>query len=1034
MIKMKTSKIVFLFLTWLVLMATTMTVSAQDFPTGLVRLKSERTGYYLSTAKAGSAATTARNLNTYNQVWVLLPSGNGYSLRSANTGEYLQSAYATPGSGKVTLYIRKSPNATTSKALYNISSDSGFGGSFLNTNDSHNLFSYSMDAGCDWYIEAVTNYTLEDVKQRLLDQSPYAGELSEGKYYRVISYYGRALQDAEVLGGDVTTQPIDAKEVAQYWTLKKDGDNWKFENVLTQRFLLRQSDQSKPYRTTTAANMEQFNLNVSFAITPQDDDWEYKWTIASPGESQGLHDSESQGHNAVRWSTAAAASVWQFQEVELSQEDIDAARGKLSDLDDIIAEFKELSSRKAALQKELDSLFVDKQCTTLRDTIATLTDEELAQNVHFAALTDAMKEMVLKVKNNTWQQYTNGDYTADYERFFRVADYHVYSNNVYMSGANGFTMSNLFGRLSGPTGIVADKGDIIYIYVSATPSGYAELMLEAVSTEGVAGANPTGTTTALKAGLNLFQFTEKKMLYVLYQLKETTTGSLYTRLNRYNDVTVHIEGGQLNGYWDATRGMTNADWKLLQKDLLKASPYVNLKTQRLVFQMDKDLVLAAEPNEMEGLMRVWDKIVENEDRYMGVEDFEGKYNNIWNAFSGASSYMHASTYGTWYSEGTISTIMNYQKMTNGGGNLWGPSHEIGHNHQGSINVIGTTESSNNLFSNINTFESGILNSRRYYPSQNFDYMASQTPWLQRNIWMTTSMFFQLYLYFHVQHHDDNFLPNLFRKMRKSPINKWSGPGNGGPTSYGKDDYLHLAKMICDVAQADLSEFFEAYGMFIPVEMLRVEDYSNYDVTTTKAHIDAAKAYMQKYEKKLGNIMFIDDRIIKKKADPDNIFGCVTASDGYKRANDEYPYLMASATATYVGGDYESFTDDATPCADDWYKLSASGKTITFQGNRNYAGHKFYDADGNLLWATNKKSVTLPEVVLNVGMANVKVVTANYDMTDTPCTDTKPEVAILDIRTGESAAGHEVIDLTGRRLQKPTQAGIYIIDGKKVFVR
>ena len=112
-------------------------------------------------------------------------------------------------------------------------------------------------------------------------------------------------------------------------------------------------------------------------------------------------------------------------------------------------------------------------------------------------------------------------------------------------------------------------------------------------------------------------------------------------------------------------------------------------------------------------------------------------------------------------------------------------------------------------------------------------------------------------------------------MRKYPINKWSGPGT--PSSYGKDDYLHLAKMICDVAQADLSEFFEAYGMFIPVKLLAVGDYSNYTVTTTQQHINSAKKYMQKYEKKLGNIMFIDDRIIQKKADRDNIFGCVAAS-------------------------------------------------------------------------------------------------------------------------------------------------------------
>jgi hypothetical protein len=393
--------------------------------------------------------------------------------------------------------------------------------------------------------------------------------------------------------------------------------------------------------------------------------------------------------------------------------------------------------------------------------------------------------------------------------------------------------------------------------------------------------------------------------------------------------------------------------------------------------------------------------------------------------------MHATTYGTWYTESTISTIMNYKTMSTGGGNLWGPSHEIGHNHQGSINVIGTTESSNNLFSNINTFESGILNSRRYYPHQNFSYMLDGTPWLERNIWMTTGMFFQLYLYFHVQHHDDNFYPNLFIQMRKKPINKWSGPGNGGPTSYGKDDYLHLAKMICDVAQADLSEFFEAYGMFIPVDMLHVGDYSNYDVTTTQADIDAAKKYMQKYEKKLGNIMFIDDRVIQKAADPDNIFGCVPAADGKKRANDEYPYLMSSATASYVGGDYESFTQDATPVTDDWYRVS--GTTITFQGTKNYAGHKFYNADGKLIWATNKRSDTLPAAIRKIGLDNVTIMTANYDMTDTPCTNSKPDAITTIAADGKGAQGTVIYDLTGRRVEHATR-GLYIINGKKVVVK
>ena len=1013
------------------------TIVAQTIPTGLVRIKNRRTSTaYLTTNTPGSAIATNKVNNGLSQIWIIDTKGDGYIVRSANTGEYLSSEWSTPIAGSSILYIQVSPNAT---GFYNISSKSDFSGQSCmnktNTGTGITKWSYAGDSGSDWAIEAASDIDEDEVKQNIAAKTGFVDKLEEGKYYRIISYYGRGMIDTDGVGGDMKTDDIDANNIAQYWTLEKDGTKWKIRNLLTQRYLTRQTTTSAPFHTTKAENVQQFNLNVSFNITAQSSKWESLWTIYFPGDSKGLHDAESQSHHVVLWSTAAAASVWSIQQAEVSQEAIDAARARLDEYEQTVGKFDEIVSKKAALQTALNNLFDDKACTTLKEEIAALSDADLAANEDFATLTDDMKAMVLKIKNNTWQQFTNSStgYSADYERFFRIAPYHVYSHDSEMANGSNFTMSNAFGRLSGPTGIVANKGDIIYIYVSANPKSTAELYVEAVSTEGVPGNNPTGALTALKSGLNLLQFSEQRLLYVLYRIKEGTTGT-GRMLSNHNDLTVHIEGGQLNGYWDATRGMTNEDWALLQKELLKATNYLNLKTNHLVFQMDRDLVKAAEPKEMEGLMRIWDKIVENEDRYMGVEDFKGRYNNIWNAYSGASSYMHSTTRGTWYTESTISTIMNYKNMSTSAGNLWGPSHEIGHNHQGSINVIGSTESSNNLFSNINTFESGILNSRRYYPHQNFEYMALNTPWLERNIWMTTGMFFQLYLYFHVQGHDPEFYPNLFRQMRKKPINKWSGPGNGGPTSYGKDDYLHLAKMICDVAKADLSEFFEAYGMFIPVNMLHVSDYSNYDVTTTQAHIDAAKKYMQKYEKKLGNIMFIDDRIIKKKADADNIFGCVPASDGYKRANDEYPFLMSSSTAAYVGGDYESFTDDAEPVTDDWYKLSNGGKTITFQGTKNYAGHKFYDKDGNLIWATNKRSTALPKVVTDLGIENVVIMTANYDMSDTLCTDTKPEPdAINGLEAGDRVNNHEVFDITGRRVNHVNR-GIYIVNGKKVVVK
>ena len=1012
-----------LFLITILAIAATTVVSAQDIATGLVRVRSKRTSYYLSTAKSGVATTTAKNLNTLNQVWVLQAAGSGYTFRSANTGEYLQADYTTPASGSTTLYIRKSPNATGSQLFYNISSDSSFGGKFLNTNTGHGLFSYSMDDGCDWYLETVENFTEDEIKQRILGMSPYTSELKDGGYYRLVSMYNLCLTE----GSDLTAKALDADNFAQYWQLEQSGTGWAIQSVLTEKYIGHQTATSTPYHMSTTKTV--FNINRVA------DDWDARWTINVGTEWGGLHDASSQGHNVVYWSTDAAASEWHFEEVTLTAEDIEAARAGQNAYEDLV-------KNKTKLQTNLNNLFEDKACTTLKADIQALTDDALAGNEDFAALNADMKQMVLKVKNNTWQQYTNKStgYTADYEKFFRVADYGIYSHDEEMANSSNFTMSNAFGRLSGPTGIVANPGDIIYIYVNANPKSTAELYLEAVSTDGVAGNHSTGAQTALKQGLNLFRFSEQKMLYVLHRIKSGTTGT-NRQLSRYSDITIHIEGGQLNGYWDATRNMTNADWKLLQQDLLKA-PFINLKTKHLVFQIDRDLLLQAEPNEIEGLTRIWEQIPTNEDRYMGVEDFEGRYNNIWNVFSGASSYMHSTTRGTWYTESTISTVMNYDKMRRGG-NIWGPSHEIGHNHQASINVIGTTESSNNMFSNINVFEQGITASRRDGPAENFKQLAALTPWSKRDIWLTTSMFYQLYLYFHVQHHDDQFLPNLFRKMRKSPINKGTSTANvtyvnnEGNTvtgtvnvATGAKDYLHLAKMICDVAQADLSEFFEAYGMFVPISKVHVSDYANYLVSTSQAEINSAKNYMQKYEKKLGNIMFIDDRVITHPAIKDNIFEAIPDASGNRvPMSDESKnqFLMSSPSATYVGGDYTLFTADAAPSNDDYYTLSSNKKTITFRGT-NYAGHKFYDQDGNLIYATNKKSEALPKCVTDLGIDNVKVMTANYDMTDTPCTTEMPN-AISSIAAGNNAHA-AVYDLTGRRVAK-AQKGLYIVNGKKV---
>ena len=957
---------------------------------GLIRLKNKRTSTaYLTTNTAGSAVGAPKASNGLSQVWILEKSGAGYTLRSANTGQYLQDAFASPAANAKVLYFQFSPNNKGTESYCNISSASDFSGQSClnlgNTGTSINKWSFKDDAGSDWAIELAEDVSEDDVRNNLNIAKGYVSELKDGSYYRIVCpVYNRYMTEAD---GNVQSINLNKDNYAQYWRMVKYGTGWAIQNVLTQNYVQIQTATSNVYRTGT----------TKVALYPRrtNDKWEYKWTIPnSNGGTNGLHTASGQGYNVVLWSTSADASVWAFQEVSLSEEDIEAAREALKEYDELV---KNLDT----YQAHLDNLFQDKACTTLKDNIQALTDEQLAANADFAGLNASMQKMVLKIKNNTWQQFTNKQtgYTADFERFFRIADYKIYSNHQDMAGSSNFRMSNYFGRLSGPTGIVADPGDIIYIYVNEDAKSSCQLKLETVTTDGVSGNHPTGAQSPLKKGLNVICPSQKVMLYIFHQLDDTRKF-----LADYPDIKIHIEGGQLNGYWDATRGMTNADWVLLQQDLLKASPFLNLKTEHLVFQMDANLVKQAEPKEMEGLMRIWDRIPANEDRYMGVEDFEGRFNNIWNVFSGASSYMHSTTYGTWYSEGTIPTIMNYENMRKPG-SLWGPSHEIGHNHQASINVCGTTESSNNLFSNINTFEQGIQTSRCYLPNDNFNALASSItnnnttyssiPWPGRDIWNTTRMFFQLYLYFHVQHHDDQFLPNLFRMMRKKPFSKNDGwdstteftytekgetkTGTGANITNGKNDYLHLAKMICDVAQADLSEFFESYGMFVPVKNFHVGDYANYLVTTTQADIDAAKAYMQKYPKKLGNIMFIDDHILPMKdANPDNIFEGLPPASGKKNNN----LVQSSESAIGDVGDYEEF-DGRTEYSTDGDYFTLSGSKVTFKG-KDYIGHKFYDLDGNLIWATNAKEAELPKSVRALGVDNFIVVAAEPNMQDIPC--------------------------------------------------
>ncbi len=931
----------------------------------IVRLTNRRNTNARLADNGTNTVGASKNNNTLAQVWLLSKSGSGYTLRNADTGRFLNDDdnFRTPSQTATTIYIQFSPNNTGNLAYINLSEKEDFSGNVcLNLgNNGTDLFKWACqgDQGSDWSIALADNYTIQEVEDHLLTLSGLS-EPVVGKYYR-IKNVGKSNYVNENIGANVLTcEGKDADKLSQYWTLvQASGGKYCLQNVCTQRYIAQQNGAlSTQYRTITS------KTSASFTIQRTNDATSITYYILDSGTT-GLH---CDGSNVVvGWSNNNNNSIWGFEEAELTDEFIEAGRAQLN-------AYTDLKNHLSAYKATLNKLFQDKACTVLKDEIQALSDEALAENEDFAALNDDMKAMVLKVKNNTWESFTSSTgYTREaFEKFFRVRDdYYVYSNNQQMSWNEYAGMSNAFGKLSGPTGIVGKAGDIIYIYVDQEPSSDCTLQVEVVMDSESPGDHATGSTTDLHAGLNVILISNPSTIYIFYQLNNPNK-----YLANYPAAKVHIEGGELQGYFDYTRGMTNQDWTLLYEKLLNKSIVTNLKSERVVFAMLTNLVKNAmgKNAEAEGLIRIWNNFYECEEDLMGFkEDLAGRFRNIWNAFSVNHGYMYSTTYGTYYSDETIATVMSYNALTSSGGSIWGPSHEIGHNHQACINIVGATEVSNNLFSNVNVFLHGISTTRGSTVTKTLEHFANGTGWFGMGIWEQTRMYFQLYLYFHAQGHKPDFYPTLFKMLRKDPIRKRTGPsdstlkdGDGNTVTsnitYGKHDYLHMAKKMCDAAQLDLSEFFEVNGMFKPYDKFFIGDYSNYWVTTTQADIDEAKAYMHKYPK-APSICFIDDRI---KDSP-------SVSDGPFEGKPKGPNRVNYDSEVSIGyadvGQWSDFVDEYQTNGY-FYGTSSSSYTINGTGA---IGFKVYDNDGNLVYLTDKKKFTFPTNVKNKVKDGFKIV-------------------------------------------------------------
>lgn len=826
---------------------------------------------------------------------------------------------------------------------------------------------------------------------------------SEGVFRIVNVEYNAAMTEDFINGTLRCTEKGADTDYEQLWKLIPSGNKYYIQNVFTGRYIQTgNSGTEVPYWTgktpkefTIVKNQNWTGYNI--------------WDTGLSGD-QGLHSKGGTG-NIVRWwsESSKAASEWQFVSVEVTEEQIAAAQATF-------AEFSSVQENTDVYEAALKDVFEDAACTVLKAQYASMGDDDLRAALAAMELPSTLVEMAVKVKNDSWgepnEKSDKPSWDSDYAKKFRVQLIEPYSIAGEITSWFGY---NAHTNMDNPVGIYLNKLQVAYIMVEGEIADGAELWVTYINGHGKMPNYNNGYSNGirLKSGLNVVPFgIDGSALFFNYLVHTyDTSKKIFTnKLGDYDDLKIHVEGGYINGYYNAHGDAlytadTDADWvyyeeranmenitilgrhQVLQFNLndvtengvtdrglrklfpeeLPASLPANQRINAIVEAWDRIMLselitLGVASKEMVDSMNAiyprWDATWKNKAEmydYEGYAEFcEGRdysdyYNHHGLAFGvGGNSYM----YGSWdhcgYHRNTTPSILT--KIATESGPTWGPAHEIGHQHQGLFTVNGLTEVTNNLFSNIAVWYMGMGTSRVNATEGNlphvYDVFKAGGDFFDNNIWALTQMYYRLWLYYHRAGNDTQFYPKLFELLRRNPISK-------GYYQQGKTSILHFYQLCCEAAQEDLTEFFRAYGFFRVMNNRLVGDYSNSEYTQSQADIDAAIAAVKAKGYPVNNKpIFIND------CTPDVTY----SHDGTTRRS-----YWDNASKNGVNGEIGSYVMFVNPDAtiNGNYIYSLNDDRISVSGGEGAAGFALYNQEDEILAFSNHHTFSLSEEVLSM---------------------------------------------------------------------
>ncbi|MDE7456924.1 MAG: M60 family metallopeptidase [Prevotella sp.] len=793
-----------------------------------------------------------------------------------------------------------------------------------------------------------------------------ADDIVPGKAYRITNqHYKDNL--AQGTGGGLIAATPDLADEGQVWIVEKhsDGDGFVVRNYASGKMLKSPNTRSGLWLLANEYVPDPEKGVLCFIKKDTGIGICTRFMSETTSESDNYTFVHEVPEKLIKsWTIVAAASQWQFSEAtEISAADIEARRQTWET-------FKQYT-----VDNAFKSIFSDAACTVLTPAYASKTPEMLATDPNVLAIPEVLRPMVYKALSGDWSEtdaVTGLSWDSRHAKQLRVMMAEPFSES---SGAAALVGTQAHGDVNNPTGIITEKGEKLYIFLDEEPAPGAEFRIASRVGEGTPLISICNTADGmdLHKGMNILDCPADMGNVIIYYTVRTNNRKL--AVTDYKPVKVHIEGGALNGYFnyegdELYQPDTNEDWFYYRERarypmFWLVSKYNSLFIHFFDLGNTKCLKSLCSPEEYEAgkfdlraTMKAWDEIYLAEAMIMGwlpaevieAEKAAGRYyydildgdrvargdyyKYLNNRHLGMTmrdcGFMNATWWRTAYNPSTISSIIREFPT----GDIWGPAHEMGHLNQGPICIAGTSEESNNVFSNVALFYRGKHSSRADYPSVQRMRFNRGDNFLQHDVWGTTRMYFQLWLYYHAIGHDRNFYPRLFEYLRQNPLRRTSIPGKEGDVNpiTAKDDLLHFARMACMAAQEDLTDFFDSWGFLEVQDGYFIDDYSRYTQYLTAEDIAEWRMEIKRLAaengwKKNHAIMFIDDRV----------------------GSDKQSYAFDNTKCGAMGGlkDYR----ENTPVVGE-YMFVLVGNTVTVSGATGGVGFLIRDDEGYLLGFSN----------------------------------------------------------------------------------